>query len=81
MRELRIGSEVIRAPADLSSSVSEASAMGVNDTVPVSKMTSAFVPLLLHLAPAEHTFQALKNKGPQTLTWGSTNAQSGGLGR
>ena len=40
--------------------------MGVNDAVPVSKMTSVFVPLPLHLAPAEHTFQALKNKGPRT---------------
>ena len=61
-RELQIGSEVICAPADLSSSVREASAMGVNGTVPVSKMSPVFVPLLLlHLAPAEHTIQAREN--------------------
>ena len=50
--ELRTGCEVKFAPADLSSSVRETSAMGVNDAVPVSKMSSVFVPLLLHLAPA-----------------------------
>ena len=79
--ELRTGCEVKFAPADLSSSVRDASAMGVTDTVPVSKMASVFVPLLLHLAPAEHTIQSLEIKGPRTLTWGCTNAQSGSLGR
>ena len=37
--ELRTGCEVKFAPADLSSSVRETSAMGVNGTVPVSKMS------------------------------------------
>ena len=79
--ELRTGCEVKFAPADLSSSVRETSVMGANGTVPVSKMSSVFAPLLLHLAPAEHRIQALENKGPRTLTWGCTNAQSGSLGR
>ena len=54
---------------DLQRSLCEGSVMSFNSFLPVTKMSSISAPLLLHRVPADHTLQALKNKGPRTLTW------------